>query len=99
MCVYLCLTVDPAARGATVLLGERLDAPTLVALAAGPGWREEITINRYEQDPTLLCTLPDHLSDLSHTFRHTQHNIQQKLKYNSQIDIFNMMLEKMTCIL
>lgn len=34
---YLCRTVDPAARGATVLLGERLDAPTLVALAAGPG--------------------------------------------------------------
>jgi len=29
--------VEPAARGATVLLGERLDAPTLVALAAGPG--------------------------------------------------------------
>lgn len=34
---FLCLTVEPAARGATVLLGERLDAPTLVALAAGPG--------------------------------------------------------------
>lgn len=37
LCTYLCLTVEPAARGATVLLGERLDAPTLVALAAGPG--------------------------------------------------------------
>lgn len=37
VCVYLCLTVEPAARGATVLLGDRLDAPTLVALAAGPG--------------------------------------------------------------
>lgn len=36
-CVYLCLTVEPAARGATVLLGERLDAPTFVALTAGPG--------------------------------------------------------------
>lgn len=34
---FLCLTVEPAARGATVLLGERLEAPTLVALAAGPG--------------------------------------------------------------
>lgn len=34
---FLCLTVDPAARGATVLLGDRLEAPTLVALAAGPG--------------------------------------------------------------
>lgn len=32
---YLCLTVDPAARGATVLLGERPDAPTLVEIAAG----------------------------------------------------------------
>lgn len=32
---YLCLTVEPAARGATVLLGERPDAPTLVEIAAG----------------------------------------------------------------
>lgn len=34
---FLCLTVEPAARGATVLLGERPEAPTLDALAAGPG--------------------------------------------------------------
>lgn len=34
---FLCRTVDPAARGATVLLGDRLPAPTLVALDAGPG--------------------------------------------------------------
>lgn len=34
---YLCRTVDPAALGATVLLGERPEAPTLDALAAGPG--------------------------------------------------------------
>ena len=34
---YLCLTVEPAARGATVLLGERPEAPTFDALAAGPG--------------------------------------------------------------
>lgn len=34
---YLCLTVDPAALGETALLGDRLDAPTLVELAAGPG--------------------------------------------------------------
>lgn len=34
---FLCLTVEPAARGATVLLGDLLEAPTLVALAAGPG--------------------------------------------------------------
>lgn len=36
---YLCLTVEPAARGATVLLGERLEAPTFVALAACPGYK------------------------------------------------------------
>ena len=34
---FLCLTVEPAALGATALLGDRLDAPTFVALAAGPG--------------------------------------------------------------
>lgn len=42
---YLCRTVDPAARGATVLLGERLDAPTLVALAAGPGCKTDRIFN------------------------------------------------------
>lgn len=35
--VFLCLTVDPAALGETALLGDRLEAPTLVELAAGPG--------------------------------------------------------------
>lgn len=34
---YLCRTVEPAARGATALLGERPDVPTLVALGLGPG--------------------------------------------------------------
>lgn len=34
---FLCLAEVPAVRGATVLLGERLEAPTFVALAAGPG--------------------------------------------------------------
>lgn len=37
---FLCRTVEPAALGATALLGDRLDAPTLVALAAGPGMAE-----------------------------------------------------------
>lgn len=32
---FLCLTVEPAARGATVLLGDRPEAPTLAELAAG----------------------------------------------------------------
>ena len=34
---FLCRTVEPAARGATALLGERPDVPTLVALGLGPG--------------------------------------------------------------
>lgn len=34
---YLCRTVEPAARGATALLGERPEEPTLVALGLGPG--------------------------------------------------------------
>ncbi|EHB02283.1 Alpha-1,3-mannosyltransferase ALG2 [Heterocephalus glaber] len=34
---YLCRTVDPAARAATALLGERPEEPTLVPLGVGPG--------------------------------------------------------------
>lgn len=34
---FLCRTVDPAARAATALLGERPDEPTLVPLGVGPG--------------------------------------------------------------
>lgn len=37
---YLCRTVEPAARGATALLGERPEEPTLVALGLGPGCGE-----------------------------------------------------------
>lgn len=39
--VYLCLTVEPAARGATVLLGDRPDAPTLGEIAAGIRWKKK----------------------------------------------------------
>lgn len=41
---YLCLTVEPAARGATVLLGERPDAPTLGEIAAGKRWKKNMTL-------------------------------------------------------
>lgn len=47
---FLCRTVDPAARAATALLGERPDEPTLVPLGVGPGmletgrsWRQKLT--------------------------------------------------------
>lgn len=36
---YLCRTVEPAARAATALLGERPEEPTLVPLGVGPGCR------------------------------------------------------------
>lgn len=42
---YLCRTVDPAARAATALLGERPEEPTLVPLGVGPGCREKQTVN------------------------------------------------------
>ena len=38
---HLCLTVEPAARGATVLLGDRPEAPTLAELAAGTRYRRK----------------------------------------------------------
>lgn len=37
---HLCRTVDPAARAATALLGERPEEPTLVPLGVGPGCGE-----------------------------------------------------------
>lgn len=37
---FLCRTVDPAARAATALLGERPEEPTLVPLGVGPGMLE-----------------------------------------------------------
>lgn len=42
---YLCRTVDPAARAATALLGERPEEPTLVPLGVGPGCGEKQTVN------------------------------------------------------
>lgn len=51
---YLCLTVDPAALGATVLLGERPAAPTLDALAAGPGWRKKKTENGFKMAQEII---------------------------------------------
>lgn len=37
---FLCRTVEPAARAATALLGERPEEPTLVPLGVGPGMLE-----------------------------------------------------------
>jgi len=50
---FLCRTVDPAARAATALLGERPDEPTLVPLGVGPGmlrtgrrWKLKLTAKK-----------------------------------------------------
>lgn len=43
---FLCLTVEPAARGATALLGERPEVPTLVALGLGPGMMAAALLRR-----------------------------------------------------